>query len=53
MRITEVERPGLVTKAFYKVGERMFGMVPTPERAMAHRGSTVAPTEWTSVTPLA
>ncbi len=36
-RIAEVERPGLVTRAFFKVGERMFGQVPTPERLMAHR----------------
>jgi hypothetical protein len=31
------ERPGLVTRAFFKLGERMFGQVPTPERLMAHR----------------
>ena len=37
MRISEVERPGPVTKVFYKIGERMFGAVPTPERVMAHR----------------
>jgi hypothetical protein len=37
MRITEVERPGALTRAFYKIGERMFGAVPTPERVMAHR----------------
>ena len=37
MRISEVERPGLVTQAFYKIGQRRFGMVPTPERVMAHR----------------
>ena len=36
-RITEVDRPGLVGRAFYKIGERMFGAVPTPERIMAHR----------------
>lgn len=36
-RISEVERPGLAVRAFYKIGERMFGMVPTPERVMAHR----------------
>ena len=35
--ITEVERPGLAGRAFYKIGERMFGAVPTPERIMAHR----------------
>ncbi len=36
-RITEVERPGLAGRAFYKIGERLFGAVPTPERIMAHR----------------
>jgi hypothetical protein len=36
-RIQEIERPGLATRAFYKIGERMFGKVPTPERLMAHR----------------
>ena len=36
-RISEVQRPGLAVRAFYKIGERMFGMVPTPERVMAHR----------------
>jgi hypothetical protein len=37
MRISEVDRPGMLTRAFYKVGKRMFGVVPTPERIMAHR----------------
>jgi hypothetical protein len=36
-RIAEIERPGVATRAFYKIGERMFGKVPTPERLMAHR----------------
>ena len=36
-RIPEIERPGLVTKAFFKIGERMFGQVPTPQRLMAQR----------------
>jgi hypothetical protein len=36
-RTAEVERPGLAMRAFYKIGERMFGQVPTPERLMAHR----------------
>ena len=36
-RIPEIERPSLVTKAFFKIGERMFGQVPTPQRLMAHR----------------
>jgi hypothetical protein len=30
-------RPGVVTRALFKVGERMFGQVPTPERLMAQR----------------
>jgi len=36
-RITEVDRPGPAVRACYKIGERMFGAVPTPERIMAHR----------------
>ena len=36
-RISEIERPGLARRVFYKIGERMFGAVPTPERIMAHR----------------
>ena len=36
-RISEVDRPGLAVRAFYKVGERLFGTVPTTERVMAHR----------------
>jgi hypothetical protein len=36
-RISEVERPGLAVRMFYKIGEHMFGAVPTPERIMAHR----------------
>jgi hypothetical protein len=36
-RISEIERPGFAQRAFYKIGERMFGAVPTPERIMAHR----------------
>ncbi len=35
--ISEVERPGLATRAFYRIGERLFGAVPTPEKIMAHR----------------
>ncbi len=35
--IGESERPGIATRAFYRIGERMFGAVPTPERIMAHR----------------
>ena len=36
-RIDEVERPGLAVRTFYRIGEAMFGQVPTPERLMAHR----------------
>ena len=36
-RISEIEQPGMVLQTFYKIGERMFGKVPTPERIMAHR----------------
>ena len=36
-RISEIERPGLAIRMLYKIGERMFGAVPTPERIMAHR----------------
>jgi hypothetical protein len=31
------EHLGLVTRALFKLGERMFGQVPAPERLMAHR----------------
>ncbi len=36
-RIAEIDRPGMATRTFFKLGERMFGQVPTPERLMAHR----------------
>jgi hypothetical protein len=36
-RISEVERPGLAVRAFYRIGRAMYGRVPTPERLMAHR----------------
>jgi hypothetical protein len=32
-----LERPGLVTRTFFKIGEQLFGQVPTPERLMARR----------------
>ncbi len=32
-----MERTSLVTRTFFKIGERMFGQVPTPERLMARR----------------
>ena len=37
MRIPTVERPGMLTRALFAIGERMFGRVPTPEQVMAHR----------------
>jgi hypothetical protein len=37
--MTQVGRPGLLMRAFFQIGERMFGQVPTPERLMAHRAS--------------
>jgi hypothetical protein len=36
-RIAQIERPGLLTRALFTLGERMFGQVPTPERLMARR----------------
>ena len=35
--IAEIDRPGLGLRVFYKIGERIYGKVPTPERIMAHR----------------
>jgi len=35
--IAQVERPGVLTRLFFKIGERMFGQVPTPERLMTRR----------------
>ena len=37
-RITKIERPGLLTRMFFRIGERMFWEAEsTPERLMAHR----------------
>ena len=36
-RIAKIERPGLLTRISFKIGGRMFGQVPTPERLMAQR----------------
>ena len=36
-RIARLEQPGLLTRGFFKIGERMFGQVPTPARLMAQR----------------
>ena len=29
-QIAKIERPGLLTRMFFRIGERMFGRVPTP-----------------------
>jgi hypothetical protein len=36
-RIVDNERSGVMTRALFKLGERMYGKVPTPERIMARR----------------
>ncbi len=36
-QIAQIERPGVLIRGLFKIGERMFGQVPTPERLMAHR----------------
>ena len=36
-QITGIERPGSLPRVFLRVGERIFGQVPTPERLMAQR----------------
>ena len=36
-QIARIDRPGMLTRMFFKVGERLFGQVPTPERLMARR----------------
>ena len=36
-QIAQIKRNGLLTRTFFKIGDRMFGQVPTPERLMAHR----------------
>ena len=50
-RIAPVENPGLVLKAFYAVGRRLFGQVPTPQKLMAHRPALMAGLGalWTSI----
>jgi hypothetical protein len=35
--IANIERPGLLTRIFFRIGARLFGQVPTPERLMAQR----------------
>jgi len=34
---TTYPRPGLLTRLLFRIGARMFGEVPTPQRLMAHR----------------
>jgi hypothetical protein len=41
-RISEVERPGLALRIAYRIGQRMFGVLPTPEKVMAHRPALMA-----------
>jgi hypothetical protein len=36
-RTGTIERPGIVTRILFRIGARMFGQVPTPQRLMAHR----------------
>jgi hypothetical protein len=36
-QIADIERPGLLTRIFFRIGARLFGQVPAPERLMAHR----------------
>lgn len=36
-QIATIERPGLLTRIFFRIGAQLFGQVPTPERLMAHR----------------
>jgi hypothetical protein len=32
-----IERPGFLTRVFFRIGARMFGQVPTPQRLLAHQ----------------
>jgi hypothetical protein len=36
-QVERVKEVTMLTQAFFKIGERMFGQVPTPERLMARR----------------
>ena len=36
-QVAHIERPGVLARTFFRIGERMFGQVPTPERLMARR----------------
>jgi hypothetical protein len=52
-QIAPMKGPGLLTGTLFKIGERLFGQVPTPERLMARRlplmlgiGGLYAAIEW-------
>ncbi len=36
-QVAHIERPRLLARTFFRIGERMFGKVPAPERLMARR----------------
>ena len=36
-RVAHIEQPGVLARTFFRIGERMFGQVPTPEWLMARR----------------
>jgi hypothetical protein len=36
-QVADVEQPSVLARAFFRIGERMFGKVPAPERLMARR----------------
>jgi hypothetical protein len=50
-RIAPIHHPGLVVRAMYAIGRRLFGQVPTPETLMAHRPALMAGVGafWTSI----
>jgi hypothetical protein len=31
-QVADVEQPSVLARAFFRIGERMFGKVPAPER---------------------
>jgi len=36
-QIEPIERPSIAARMLFRIGARMFGRVPTPQRLMAHR----------------
>jgi hypothetical protein len=36
-QVAHIEQPGVLARTFFRIGERMFGKVPAPERLMARR----------------